>query len=200
MARQLDFYFFIGSTYTYLSVMRIESEASSVDINVRWRPFFLRTILLEQNYSPFVGKPAKLRYMWRDLERRAGHHRVEFNGIPPYPVDPDGLANRIAWLASLEGWCPQFTKAVYRDWFLEHRVPGEPDGTRQLLARLGHDADATIERANSGQNRATLDEVTSAAAAMGIFGSPTFAVGPEIFWGDDRLEDAVEWPCRADPG
>ena len=78
--RPLDFFFFIGSTYTYLSVMRIEAAAAAAGVELRWRPFFLREILLEQDNSPFIGKPAKMRYMWRDLERRATRHGVEFAG------------------------------------------------------------------------------------------------------------------------
>jgi len=191
--RQLDFFFFVGSTYSYLSVMRIEAVASAAGIDVRWRPFFLREILIEQDNSPFVGKPAKMRYMWRDLERRAARHGIEFAGVPPYPVDPDGLANRLACLACREDWGPNFVKEVYRRWFLEHEVPGEQAAMRRLLARLGRAPDPTIARANGQENRDYLAAETQAARDLGLFGSPTFAVGAEIFWGDDRLEDAVAW-------
>lgn len=191
--RTLDFHFFIGSTYTYLSMNRIAALASAAGVAVRWRPFFLRTILVESDYSPFIGKPVKLAYMWRDIERRAARHGIPFAGVPPYPVDPEGLANRIAFLAAGEGWCPEFATAVYRSWFLEHRVPGEVTHTRNLLADLGHDPDAVIARADSGDLRAAFDAETRSASAMGIFGSPTFSVGEEIFWGDDRLEDAIDW-------
>ena len=196
MTRPLDFYFFIGSTYTYLSVMRIEDLARRSGVEVRWRPFFLRTILLEQNNVPFIGKPAKLRYMWRDIERRAQRFGLEFNGVPPYPVDPDGLANHVAWLACSEGWGRDFVRAIYSDWFLRHEPPGDPDRTRDLLVRLGRDPDATLTMANNDDVQAAYLAATRAAAELGIFGSPTFVVGDEIFWGDDRLEDAMDWAVQ----
>ena len=191
--RPLDFFFFIGSTYTYLSVMRIEAAAAAAGVELRWRPFFLREILLEQDNSPFIGRPAKMRYMWRDLERRATRHGVEFAGVPPYPVDPDGLANRLACLACREDWGPSFVRETYRSWFLEHTVPGEETETRRALARLGKAPEPTIARANSQENRDRLAAETQVARELGLFGSPTFAVGPEIFWGDDRLEEAISW-------
>jgi 2-hydroxychromene-2-carboxylate isomerase len=189
----VDFHFFVGSTYTYLTMNRIEAVAANAGVRVQWRPFFLRTILIETNNSPFIGKPAKLAYMWRDIERRAAKHDLPFAGIPPYPVDPDGLANRTAFLAAREGWCPAFAKAVYRNWFLQHQPPGDIENMRRLLAGLGHDPEAVIARANADDLRSGFDAETRSAADMGIFGSPTFSVGREIFWGDDRLEDAIDW-------
>ncbi len=197
MARQLDFFFFLGSTYTYLSVQRIEAAAAAREVDVRWRPFSVRTLMQEQNNSPFAGKPVKLRYMWRDLERRAARHGLPFGlqlpGIPPYPVDTQQLANRVATLAAREGWCPAFVKACYDDWFLRHQVPGEPAQLQGALARLGRDAEAVIAQADSDATRAAYAAETDSARAAGIFGSPTFRVGDEIFWGDDRLEDALDW-------
>jgi len=193
MGRELDFFISLVSTYTYLAVNRADEVASRAGVTLRWRPFNVRAIMVEQNNRPFVGKPAKLQYMWRDLERRAQRHGIPFKSIPPYPVDPDLLNNRVASLAALEGWCPEYSKASYRDWFLEGKAAGEVDHVRAILERLGKDPDTAIARANSDEIRARLDAETDAARKLGIFGSPTFAFGSEIFWGDDRLEDAIDW-------
>jgi 2-hydroxychromene-2-carboxylate isomerase len=131
--------------------------------------------------------------MWRDLERRAQKHGIPFKSIPPYPIDPDLLANRVASLAALEGWCSEYARATYRDWFLEGKIAGEIDNVRAVLSRVGRDPEPVIARANSAEIRARFDAETDAARRLGIFGSPTFALGTEIFWGDDRLEDAIEW-------
>jgi len=196
MARELDFFLSLVSTYTYLAVNRAQELASREGVTLHWRPFNVRAIMVEQNNRPFVGKPAKLQYMWRDLERRANRHGIPFKSIPPYPVDPDLLNNRVASLAALEGWCPEYAKASYRDWFIEGKPAGEVARVRAILDVLGKDADATIARANSDEIRAHLDAETDTARKLGIFGSPTFAFGTEIFWGDDRLEDAVDWARR----
>src|ERR687884_1789775 len=99
----MDFFFFYGSTYTYLTAMRIEEVTARGGVEVRWRPFNVRQIMIEQNNIPFRGKPVKTRYMWRDLERRAARHGLPFVKEPPYPVDPDNLANRVGVLAADEG-------------------------------------------------------------------------------------------------
>jgi len=199
MARPLDFFLSLVSTYTYLAVNRAQEVASREGVTLRWRPFNVRAIMMEQDNRPFVGKPAKLKYMWRDLERRAVRHGIPFKSIPPYPVDPDLLNNRVASLAALEGWCPEYAKASYHDWFLEGKVAGDVDNVRAILGRLGKDPDKVIARANSDEIRSRLDAETDAARKLGIFGSPTFAYGDEIFWGDDRLEDAIDWAKSHSP-
>jgi 2-hydroxychromene-2-carboxylate isomerase len=193
MSDELDFFFFYGSTYTYLTVMRIERAAAEAGVEVRWRPFNVREIMLEQDNIPFRDKPVKLAYMWRDVERRANGYGIPFNRIPTYPVDPESLANRIGVLAAIEGWCPEYTKATYRAWFLEDKPPGDPEHLYPILSSLGRDPETTVSRADSQEIRARYDAETDVARSMGIFGSPTFVVGDEIFWGDDRLEDALEW-------
>lgn len=193
MRNTLDFFFFIGSTYTYLTVNRIEALAEREGVAFRWRPFNVRALMIEQNNRPFVGKPVKLKYMWRDVERRAGNYGVPFRAIPPYPVDMDDLANRVGIVAAGQGWCPEYTRAVYRSWFLDGIDPGDLDGLTRVLSGLGRDPDSVLAEANAQGARERYIAETDSARKLGIFGSPTFVYGEEIFWGDDRLEDAVRW-------
>ena len=195
MQKHLDFFCFLGSTYTYLAVNRAERAAALENIALRWRPFSARSIMLEQNNRPFIGKPVKLAYMWRDLERRAHRHGVPFDSIPNYPNDLDELANRVATLATLEGWCPQFAKAAYAKWFIDNKDPGKVEDLSDVLQQMNRNPSEVIARANSQEVRDKYAAETELARSMGIFGSPTFAYGSEIFWGDDRLEDAIEW-CK----
>jgi len=117
--------------------MRVEQASAAAGVVVQWRPFHLRTITTERNNRPFIGKPVKLMYRWRDMERRAHQHRIPFNGVPPYPVDADGLAHRVGTVASVEDWCPEYSKALYHQWFIEHQGPGETEQMRLLLSSLG---------------------------------------------------------------
>ena len=190
---RLEFFFFIGSTYSYLSVCRAADLARANGVELIWRPFSVRTLMREQNNSPFVGKPVKTRYMWRDIERRAARFGIPFDGAPPYPIDPDELANRVATLAALEGWCPRFAQAAYRSWFLDKQDPGQPETLRSILARLGKDPDQCLARAATDEVRSEYASQTARARDLGVFGSPTFVHGSEIFWGDDRLDDALAW-------
>jgi 2-hydroxychromene-2-carboxylate isomerase len=194
----MDFFFSYSSTYSYLSVMRADRLASKAGVTLRWRPFRLRTITQEQNNRPFIGKPVKLKYMWRDVERRAKQHGIPFNGIPPYPVDSEALAHRVGIVAAAEGWCPEYSRALYEKWFLGHKDPGDLSQIREVLTSLGKVADSVFDRAQSPQIESQLASETDVARGLGIFGSPTFVVGTEIFWGDDRLEIAVDW-CKSSP-
>lgn len=194
MPTQVDFFFNFGSTYSYLSIMRLEDEAMKAGLEVRWRPFNVRKLFVEQTNIPFPReKAAKVAYMWRDIERRAAHFGLEWNGIPPYPVDRSGLANRLGVIAGKDGWAPAFTRAAYRAWFIDHKDFGQPEVATLLLSELGMDAQKLIARAESETVKSEFDAETDVARSLGIFGVPTFAVGNEIFWGHDRMEDAFAW-------
>ena len=194
MSVPVDFFFNYGSTYSYLSIMRLEEEAARAGLLVRWRPFNVRKLFVEQTNIPFPKeKAAKVTYMWRDIERRAARLGVEWNGVPPYPVDRSGLANRLGVIAGKEGWAPAFTRAAYKAWFIEHKDFGQPEVASALLTGLGMDAAGLLERADGPAVRADFDAETDVARSLGIFGVPSFVVGSEVFWGHDRMEDAFAW-------
>lgn len=199
MRTQVDFFFNFGSTYSYLSIMRLEEEAAKAGVAVRWRPFNVRKLFVEQSNIPFPKeKAAKVAYMWRDIERRAARFGLEWNGVPPYPVDRSGLANRLGVMAGQEGWAPAFTRAAYRAWFVEHKDFGQPEVAASLLSALGKDPGTLMARADSEAAKSAFDAETDVARSLGIFGSPTFVVGKEIFWGHDRMEDAMDWARQPD--
>jgi 2-hydroxychromene-2-carboxylate isomerase len=102
MTAKLEFFVFYGSIHTYLSVMRIDSLAATAGVEVVWRPFNLREILIEQNNTSFVKNQIRLTYNWRDIERRAARLGVPFAGRPPYPVDPDLLRSSVPFIALMK--------------------------------------------------------------------------------------------------
>ena len=193
MSSPIDFWFSIGSTYSYLSVMRIEEFARQNGLNFRWRPFDVRALMVEMNNIPFANKPAKARYMWRDVERRAGIYSIPWSGIPPYPIRHLSFVNRIALIGAKEGWCAEYVKAAYRHWFGEGEDPSIEPNLSDALREIGQKPDEVTALASSDDAKATLQSETDTARGLGIFGSPTFVTGGEIFWGDDRLEDAARW-------
>ncbi|OJV51273.1 MAG: hypothetical protein BGO36_09130 [Burkholderiales bacterium 68-10] len=194
MSAQVDFFFNFGSTYSYLSIMRLEDEAVKAGVQIRWRPFNVRKLFVEQTNIPFPKeKAAKVAYIWRDIERRAARFGLEWNGVPPYPVDRSGLANRLGVIAGKEGWASAFTQAAYRAWFIDHKDFGQPEVASALLSDVGKDPRELIERAEGNAGKADFEAETDVARSLGIFGVPTFVVGSEIFWGHDRMEDAFAW-------
>ncbi len=192
----IDFWYSIGSTYTYLSVMRLDNASRSTGAVFRWRPFNVRHIMVEQNNIPFKDKPVKAAYMWRDIQRRA-HQYGLFPKIPaPYPLPGLVLANQIAVLGAAEGWAERYTRATYRRWFEDGEPAGEEPNISASLIEAGQNPERVLELAQSAAVVAALSEATDAAMTLGVFGSPTFVVAGEVFWGDDRLNDAIGWASR----
>jgi 2-hydroxychromene-2-carboxylate isomerase len=191
-----EFWYEFGSTYSYLTVSRIEDLAHAAGVTVSWRPFLLGPIFAKQgwNDSPFNVYPAKGRYMWRDMERLCVKYGVPFARPSRFPRS-GLLAARIACLASAESepWLPDFVGAVFRANFAEDREIGNTAEVRSILDELGQPGAELVERAQTPENKQRLRDHTQRAIELGIFGAPSFIVGGELFWGNDRLEDALVW-------
>lgn len=193
MSRPIQFWFSIGSTYTYLTVARLPPVEAETGLSFDWRPFSVRAIMVEQNNIPFRDKPIKAAYMWRDIERRAGKYNLPVKVPAPYPLKEFDLANRVAVLGAREGWCATYVQAAYRRWFVEGLEAGSEPNLSQSIREAGQNPDRVIAQANSEAIGAAYEAATNEARALNIFGAPSFVVGGEIFWGDDRLDDAIAW-------
>jgi len=190
----LQFWFSYGSTYTYLSVARIESLTSSLGITVKWFPFAVKEITREYGMprGPFGTHKPKRQYMWRDLERRAKHHQLPYIKPLQYPVDYEQTA-LVGMVASERRWISPFTQAVFHRNFAEQQAIGSPGNLESILGELGEDIEEVLYAATLPVYADNLQKNTEHAKSLGIFGSPSFIVNGELFWGDDRLEDAVAW-------
>ena len=189
----IDFWFSIGSTYSYLTVMRLRDVEAAQGVTFRWRPFDVRSIMLEQDNIPFAKKPVKAAYMWRDIARRAARYGLPARLPAPYPLEDLARANRVALLGMREGWGRDYAVETYRLWFREGLPAGSEPNLGESLRRIGQDPERVLGLADAPESARALAEETEAAKASGIFGSPSFVVGDEVFWGDDRLDDAIAW-------
>jgi 2-hydroxychromene-2-carboxylate isomerase len=194
---QIDFWYEFASTYSYPAAMRIEAAAKARGIEVRWRPFLLGPIFFDQGWrnSPFNIYPVKGRYMWRDVERICESLGLPFAQPDPFPQN-SLTAARLA-LAIDEAQLPAFTRAVYVAQFGERRQIADKETLAVLLAELGLDAETHFARASSNEIKTRLKEQTDEAKRLGIFGAPAFvANADELFWGNDRLEAALDWAAK----
>jgi len=199
MAAPFDFWFEFASTYSYLAASRIERLAHAAGVVVTWRPFLLGPIFKAQgwNDSPFNVYPVKGRYMWRDMERLCAKHEIPFRTPSQFPRN-GLLAARVTLAAESEPWIGRFVRAVYLGNFAEDADISEPRRLRGWLESAGcPKPDSLLELAGSAEIKERLRARTDDAIARGIFGAPTFVAGNEIFWGNDRLEDAIAWLRRA---
>lgn len=192
MPQNLDFWFDFASTYAFLSAKRIEGIAAEAGVSVRWRPFLLGPIFRAQGWttSPFNLYPAKGQYMVRDVRRIAATRGHDFVVPDPFP-QPSLRAARVA-LAVPERMRATLSRAVFETEF-ELGQPIDDDRILALkVASLGLDANEVLAASKADVVKASLRTETSTAQALGIFGSPTFVTADgELFWGDDRLRQAV---------
>jgi len=190
----IDFFFSIGSTYTYLSVTRILEVEKKNQVKFTWKPFSVRAIMKEMNNIPFPkDKLNKVNYMWRDIERRAEGYGFFAKTPVPYPLSEFDLANQIAILGLEKGWGIDYVRLTYKKWFQEGKEPAINPSITEVCRELNIDKDEIISQANSKEIINNYNLNTNSARDNKIFGSPSFVVKNEIFWGDDRMEDAVNW-------
>ena len=195
--KEIDFWFSIGSTYTYLSVTRLTEVSQKTGASFSWKPFSVRKIMREMDNIPFPpNKQTKVEYMWRDIERRARGYGFVANVPAPYPLQEFDLANRVAVLAMQEGWCEEYVRETYRLWFVDGHEAGSDVNLTQTLSEVGQDKLRVVELADSSDLEPVYLNQTESAKEADIFGSPSFIVDGELFWGDDRLEDAINWASK----
>ena len=195
----IDFWYDPASSYSFLSALRIEALAKDAGVEVAWRPFLLGPIFKEQGWtsSPFNLYPAKGRYMVRDIERVAASRGLGFRLPAIFPANSLKAA-RIALVGAEEGWIAPFTRAMFAAQFEQGADIDDDQVLRRILGDLELDAAVILSRTETPQLKQKLKDQTAEAARLGIFGAPTFTVKGEIFWGDDRLEQALDWAIRED--
>lgn len=198
----IDLWFTMGSTYTYLTMARIDRVAAHQGVAFRLRPFRTVGALTGATQPPFAEGSAKFRYMWRDIERRAALHALPVRFPVAYPAPNPVRANRVAVVGMREGWGPAYVRAAYKLWFEEGIGTGGAENLRAALTACGQGGqiDRILAEAESEEVAATLAAATEEARALGVFGSPTFVAGNELFWGDDHLEDAIRWALHGQLG
>jgi 2-hydroxychromene-2-carboxylate isomerase len=191
----IDFWFTMGSTYTFLTASRIDEAARVAGVHVRMRCFKGVGALTGATQLPFLPGTAKTAYMWRDIARRADQLGLSVSLPAPYPAPSPPRANRVATVGLREGWGPAYVRSAYRHWFERGVGNGGDENIRLALTECGQGK--AIERilalAESDEILQELDRATEEARGLGLFGSPSFVVGREVFWGDDHLEDAITW-------
>jgi 2-hydroxychromene-2-carboxylate isomerase len=193
-APEIEFWFDFGSNYSYLSVMRIEALAAARGVRIRWRPFLLGPVFRQLGFdnSPFVLQKEKGAYVWKDMERQCRKYGIALTRPTTFPRAAV-LAMRVALLGAEREWVGAYCRKIMQLNFADDRDIGSADVVSDALIALGLPAQRIIADAQSDANKLRLREQTATAAAKGIFGAPTFFVGEEMFWGNDRLDDALEY-------
>ena len=192
----LEFWFDFASTYSYVAAMRVESECTRAGVQVAYRPFLLGPIfteLLGIKDSPFNVEPVRGKYMWRDLERLCQKHQLRWRRPTAFPRNSVLAARATTCAGPLAG---AVTRAIFSANFGDDREISDPAVLREVLDAAGADGARILEQAQTPEVKAQLRARTEEARRLGIFGAPDFVVNGELFFGQDRLEDAIAWARR----
>jgi len=188
----IEFWFEFGSNYSYLSVMRIENAAREKAVPIIWKPFLLGPIFRAMGManSPFVLQKEKGAYVWRDMERQCRKYGLQWRRPSTFPrlgVVP----SRMALIGADQPWIGAFCRRVMELNFVLDQDINQADRLAPILKELGLSAGTILDQAQAEPMKQRLRDQTEQARCRGIFGAPTFFVGTEMFWGNDRLDDAL---------
>lgn len=194
---QIEIWFEFGSTYSYLSVMRIEDIAPTYNVHVVWRPFMMGPLFKELGWqgSPFLEQKEKRDNMWVDMARQSEKYGLPWKQPTVFPRAAV-LPLRVTLAHAHEPWVGEFCRAVMLQNFSEDVDINAAENVERALTALSLPVADIIGQAQSEANKLALRHQTERARALGIFGGPTFFVGDEMFWGNDRLEDALKLASR----
>ena len=195
MSQQITAWLSIGSTYSYLTALRINAIQRDMGLNLSVKPISIRAIMKSMDNIPFPpSKKTKVDYMWRDIERRADWYGLPKPKLPaPYPLKEIDQANKVGIVLNQQGKYLEYFEETYRLWFVSGMEAGSEENLRLSLKTMKLDYDDIMHQADDETIQQIYEANTEEAKQLGVFGAPSFSIGNEIFWGDDRLEDAIRF-------
>ncbi len=197
MVKPLEFWFEFASTYSYPAAMQVEDACQTAGVPLIWRSFLLGPVFGAQGLtdSPFNMFPVKGAYMWRDLERICSDAGLPYQKPSSFPRG-SLLAARIAARHADAAWIGVFIRAVYSANFADDRDIADDHVITDILGEIGQEPEAILAETLTPDGKAILRSATEEAQSRGVFGAPTMIVGDEVFWGHDRLPQAIAWATR----
>ena len=192
MVKQVEFYFDFGSPYSYLAYTALPGIAAAHGAQIVWRPMLLGGVFKATGNRSPAEIPAKANWTRRDMQRWAERYGAAFNHNPYFPINTLILMRGAAGMQLRGLDFHKYVEAVFHAMWVEPRNLGEPQELAAVLRRAGFDADAFQSLVNDPAVKEQLKKNTEEAVARGVFGAPTFFIGEEMFWGQDRLEFVAE--------
>jgi len=193
MSKAVEFYFDVGSPAAYLAWTQLPAIAREAGAEIEYRPFLLGGVFQATGNRSPMEVPAKGQYMQDDLQRFARRYGVPFAHNPHFPINTLTLMRGALGLQLRE---PQrmvpYGDAVFRAIWVEGRNMNDPATVAGVLQAAGFEPAQLLALASEPAVKDQLKAVTQEAVARGVFGAPTFFVGQDMFWGQDRLDFVKE--------
>lgn len=187
MNKQVEFYFDVGSPASYLAWTQIARLAERHGAEVVYQPMLLGGVFKATGNASPASVPAKGRYTRIDFERFARRYEVPFAQNPFFPINTMQLMRGAVALVDGDQFQP-YVDAVFRAIWVEGQNMGDPDVVARVLGGQGFDVAGLLQQINDPAVKERLRQITERAIERGVFGAPTFFVGDEMFFGQDRLD------------
>ena len=198
MSAPIDFWFDYSSPYGYIASERIEALAARHGRDVDWHPMLLGAVFKITGQRPLTEAPMKGEYSIRDMYRSAREHGIPFAQPSAFPISSVAASRATLWLQTHEddalvALATPLIHALYRAYYVEGRDISETATVLDVATGVGVERAALEAALGEPRVKALLRDSVDAAIARGVFGSPSFAVDGELFWGNDRLETLDRW-------
>jgi 2-hydroxychromene-2-carboxylate isomerase len=189
MARTYDYYFDFGSLASYLAHTQLEKINAETGASPIYLPMLLGAVFKATGNASPVSVPAKGRYVFMDFKRFADSYGVPLNTNPYFPIITTTLMRMLTGLQMRSDQrMHEFMDAIYQAIWVDALDMNDPEIVADVLSKAGFDPLELLSLAHEQTTKDRLKDVTTQAVERGVFGAPTFFVGKQMFWGQDRIE------------
>ena len=193
MAKEVEFFFDVGSPAAYLAWTQLPKIAQETDSTIAWRPFLLGGVFQATGNRSPMDVPAKGHYMLQDLQRYARRYGVEFAHNPHFPINTLMLMRGAVGLQMRHpSRMNVYVDAIYDAIWVQALDMNDPATVGRVLKDAGFEVQQILALTADPEVKDRLKAVSQEAVQRGVFGAPTFFVGNEMFWGQDRLDFVKE--------
>jgi 2-hydroxychromene-2-carboxylate isomerase len=193
MARQFDFYFDVGSPAAYLAWTQVPGLAQATGATANYKPFLLGGVFQATGNRSPAEVPAKGKWMDTDLQRFAKRYGVPFRHNPHFPINTLTLMRAALGLQMRQPTrLLPYGDAIFKAVWVDGRNMNDPAEVGRVLQQAGFDPQDVLALTQDPEVKERLKAETQQAVARGVFGAPTFFVGDQMFWGQDRMDFVKE--------
>ena len=186
--KQVEFFFDVGSPYSHLAYHQLPKIAQAKGAEIVWRPMLLGGVFQATGNSSPATIPAKGRYSNIDLERWAQYFGVPIQQNPHFPINTLQLMRgAVGMQLRSDAEFHNYLGAIFSAMFEHPRNLGDLNELAAVLEAAGISPALMMALVQDDHVKQTLRKTTEEAVARGVFGAPTFFVGNDMFWGQDRL-------------
>lgn len=187
MTKSVEFFFDLGSPASYLAWTQLPALVARTGAEIIYKPMLLGGVFKATGNQSPVAIPAKGRYMFADLQRAAMYYGVSMNFNPHFPVNTLMLMRGAAGYLGSERF-NDYINAIFNALWVNEKDVANPEVLTEVLSAAGFEPAEVLGLCESEEVKMRLKDITGDAIDRHVFGAPTFFVGDEMFFGQDRLD------------